>query len=680
MDYKIKEKEITLTIEQEAKKMNDEIVESLIAYRKHLKLTQQDIADATGILRANIARIEGKKSMASLESLKKYARSLGLDLWFEMGRKENANLKLPLPVGCSDFKRVCTQYCYVDKTLLIKDILDENIMVSLFTRPRRFGKTLNMDMLRVFFENTENDTSVYFMDKKIWKCGEKYREHQGKYPVIFLTFKDVKFKTWEENVSYLKFVFATEFNRHPELFESDKCNAFEKKYFTRVASGEASELDLTQALLYLTQMLDKHHKVAPIVIIDEYDSPIQQGYMKGYYEQAVSFVRSLFSGGFKDNTHLSYGFMTGILRVAKESIFSGLNNIKVNSILEDDYSQYFGFTPEEVYEMAEYFGVPEKYDEICKWYDGYRFGDSHIFNPWSVIGYFNSKCDPRPFWVSTSNNDIIGEILENATDEIREKLYRLLQGKSISISADIIVIYPNIKKNLDSVFSFLLVAGYLKIVTISKLWGGKCIYEVAIPNIEIASIYKEEILSKLIDVIPNSTGKIIQKAICENNVDELQKQLQKLLYETVSYNDAANESFYHGFMLGLCALLDSVYYVSSNREAGEGRFDIQLMPKIKKFPGILIELKSEKRCLSDQLSDLAETALKQIELRKYEAEMKRQGVNDVAKYGVAFCGKRVEIATCFVTYNNSMPFEDFVEEQGFSMEELEEVAGSVELE
>lgn len=645
MDYIYKEKSTALTIEQEAKQMNDEIVDRLIAYRKHLKLTQQDIADATGILRANIARIESKKSMASLESLKKYARSLGFELRFEMVRPENSDRKLPLPVGCSDFRRVCTQYCYVDKTLLIKDILDENITVSLFTRPRRFGKTLNMDMLRVFFEKTDMDTSVYFMDKKIWKCGEVYQEHQGKYPVIFLTFKDVKYMTWEENVAYLKFVFATEFNRHPELFDSDKCNEFEKKYFARVASGEATEMDLTQALLYLTQMLDKHHEVAPIIIIDEYDSPIQQGYMKGYYDQAVSFVRSLFSGGFKDNPHLSYGFMTGILRVAKESIFSGLNNLKVNSILENDYSQYFGFTPEEVREMAEYYGVPEKYDEICKWYDGYRFGESHIFNPWSVIGYFNSKCKPKPFWVSTSNNDIIGEILENATDEIYETLYMLLQGKSVYTSADMSIIYPNIKNNPDSVYSFLLVAGYLKIVEISELWEGKCTYEVAIPNLEITSIYKEEILSKLTNVIPNSTGRAIQRAICENNVEDLQKQLQKLLLQSVSYNDAANESFYHGFMLGLCAMLDSVYYLSSNREAGEGRFDIQLIPKKKGFPGILMELKSTKNCLPERLEELAEDALNQIELRKYDEEMNRQGVNKIVKYGVAFCGKKVEIAT-----------------------------------
>lgn len=645
MDFMYNDKVLNLAIEQEAKQMNDEIVDRLIAYRKHLKLTQQDIADATGIQRANVARIESKRSMTSLESLKKYARSLGFELRFEMVKSENRDRKLPLPVGCSDFRRVSTEYCYVDKTLLIKDILDENITVSLFTRPRRFGKTLNMDMLRVFFEKTEEDTSIYFMDKKIWKYGKVYQEHQGKYPVIFLTFKDVKFTTWAENIAYLKFVFATEFNRHPELFDSDNCNAFEKKYFARVASGEATEMDLSQALLYLTQMLDKHHKVAPIIIIDEYDNPIQQGYMKGYYDQAVSFVRSLFSGGFKDNPHLSYGFMTGILRVAKESIFSGLNNLKVNSILENDYSQYFGFTPEEVREMAEYYGASEKYNEICKWYDGYQFGETHIFNPWSVIGYFNSKCKPKPFWVSTSSNDIIGEIVENATDEICESLYMLLQGKSVYTSADTSVIYPNIKNNPDSVYSFLLVAGYLKIVEINEMWNGEDAYKVAIPNMEISTIYRKEILSKLTDVIPYSTGRAIQEAIYRNNVDDLQKQLQKLLLQSASYNDVANESFYHGFMLGLCAMLDSVYYVSSNREAGEGRFDIQLMPRKKELPGVLIELKSGKNCTEEKLVELANEAIKQMEIRKYDEEMKMQDVSEIVKYGVAFCGKRVEIAT-----------------------------------
>lgn len=645
MDYVYKNQLVELTIEQKTKQMNDEIVDRLIAYRKQAGLTQQDIADITGIQRANIARIEGKKGITSIDSLQKYAKSLGYELQFEMIKPMNRDKKLPLPIGCSDYKRVSTQYCYVDKTLFIKEILDENIAVSLFTRPRRFGKTLNMDMLRVFFEKTEEDTSVYFANKNIWKCGECYQKHQGKYPVIFLTFKDVKYPIWEECVAYLKFVFATEFNRHPELFHSEMCNEFEKKYFTRVASGEASEMDLVQSLSMLTKMLHAHHKVAPIVIIDEYDNPIQQGYMNGYYEKAVFFIRNLFSGGFKDNSHLSYGFLTGILRVAKESVFSGLNNLKVNSILEDDYSQYFGFTPEEVYKMAEYYGVTEKYDEIYKWYDGYQFGNSHIFNPWSVIGYFNGKCLLKPYWVSTSSNDIIGVILENATTEVKEKLYVLLQGGSVHTQIDTGVIYPNIKESPESVYSFLALTGYLKIANIVKMHDREYTYEVKITNREISTIYKKEILSKLKNIIPYTTNMAIQESIYKNDVEKLQKELQKLLLQSVSYNDAANESFYHGLMLGLCAMLDDVYYVSSNREAGEGRFDIQLFPRQNELPGVLIEIKSGKCDSDEKLLVLAEEALKQIEFRKYDAEMQAKGIKKIAKYGVAFCGKKVQILT-----------------------------------
>ncbi len=645
MDYNYKAKSMELTIEQEAKKMNDEIVDRLIAYRKHLNMTQQDIADATGIQRTNIARIESKKGTTSLESLKKYAKSLGFELQFEMVRPEDTDRKLPLPVGCSDFRRVSTQYCYVDKTLLIKEILDENIAVSLFTRPRRFGKTLNMDMLRVFFEKTNEDTSVYFMDKKIWKCGEAYQEHQGKYPVIFLSFKDVKVKTWKEAIDYLKLVFVTEFNRHPELFSSDKCNAFEKRYFNKVAMAKTTEIELMQALLILSKMLDKHHGIAPIIMIDEYDTPIHQGYMQGYYDEVVTFMRNLFSGGFKDNRHLSYGFMTGILRVAKESIFSSLNNLKVNSVLDNRYSEYFGFVPEEVQAMAEYYGATDKYKEICEWYDGYQFGETDIFNPWSVVGYFNEECKAKAFWVSTSSNDIIGEILVNATDEIRENLYKLLSGKSVFSQIDTSVISPHIQENPASVYSFLLVAGYLKVVKCDRTLGGDYMCEVAIPNKELSAVYSKEILSKLTEVIPASSVTVIHEALYRNNIEVLQKQLGQLLLQSVSYNDAASESFYHGFLLGICALLDGKYYVTSNREAGEGRFDIQLMPASSQLPGILIELKAGKNCDEKKLEELAKIALEQINIKKYDEAMNIQDVKKIFKYGVAFCGKKVKIAT-----------------------------------
>lgn len=649
MDYLYKEKEQDITIEEDAKRMSDEIVDLLITYRKRLNMTQQDVADATGIQRTNIARLESKRYTASVESLKKYAKCLGYSLEFITVKKEDGVHKLPLPVGHSDYKRVSSDFCYVDKTLLIKEILDNQPQVSLFTRPRRFGKTLNMDMLRVFFEKTEEDTARYFMDKKIWRYGEKYQKHQAKYPVIYLSFKDAKGKTWDATFDYLKFVFATEFNRHPELFDSDKCNAFEKRCFYRIASGEETQVELMQALQVLSTMLHKHHGTPTIIIIDEYDTPIQQGYMKGYYENAVAFMRILFSGAFKDNPHMIYGFLTGILRVAKESIFSGLNNVRVNTILEKRYSEYFGFTPEEVRQMAEYYEVPEKYEEICEWYDGYRFGDAEIFNPWSVIGYFDAGREAQAYWTSTSSNDIIAEILGNADEGLQEQLKGLVQGNTVTTCVDTGVVYPELRNNTDSIFSFLLVTGYLKIASCKQCYDGTCIYEVAIPNKEILFVYKQEILSKIRGLVSQSSVIEIHKALYHNDAETLQKQLQQLLMKMVSYYDTSYENFYHGFILGLCALLENKYHVTSNREAGKGRFDIQLMPKNAKLPGILIEVKATKHGTKEALEKLAADAMMQNYNMHYDEEMKSKGIKEIYSYGVAFCGKEVAV----VTSNNS---------------------------
>lgn len=645
MDYLCKEFKCGMCLLEWAEIMNDEIVDRLIAYRKQFNMSQQDIADATGFPLAEIEKIESKEEKTPLWKLQKYAESLGLSIQFETTKSKKREGKLPLPVGSSDFRRVSSKCCYVDKTLLIKELLDENITVTLFTRPRRFGKSLNMDMLRIFFEKTEQDNSIYFKDKQIWKCGEEYQKHQGKYPVIFLTFKDAKYATWEDMISYLRVVFATEFNRHPELLESDKCNEFEKRYFYRVACGEATEIDLMQALLTLSKMLYKHHEQKTMILIDEYDALIQQGYMRGYYEKAATFTRNLFAAGFKDNPHLEYGFLTGILRIAKESVFSGLNNLKVNSVLDKQYSEYFGFTKKEVWELAVYYGVPTKYKEICEWYDGYRFGETDIYNPWSVIGYFSEDCEPKLYWISTSSNDIIGEILKAATDDMKEALYNLLRGESILTKIDTGVIYPEIKGNPDSVYSFLLVAGYLTVEGSARLVNGEYVCKVAIPNKEIRSVYQKEIIAKMPDVFPPSTVMKIHEAIYEHDVKMLQEQLRKLLLQTVSYNDAANESFYHGFVLGLCAMFDSQYYVTSNRESGEGRFDIQMKPRKTDMPGILIEVKAEKECNEELLKNKAKKALEQIELKKYDTDMQMKGVNQIFKYGVAFCGKKVEIAT-----------------------------------
>lgn len=548
--------------------------------------------------------------------------------------------KLPLPIGISDYRKASGEYYYVDKTLLIRDFIDERPQVSLFTRPRRFGKTLNMDMLRVFFERSKEDTSVYFKDKKIWRCGKEYQDYQGKYPVIYVTFKDVKCDDWENAYDLIYKIIRNEIERHSELLNSDKISAYEKKYLTSMLNGEANENDVAFAFLNLSRMLHTHYGVAPIIIVDEYDTPIQQGHVRGYYDQVIDFMRALFSGGLKDNPHLSYGFLTGILRVAKESIFSGLNNLKINSILDNRYSEYFGFTPEEVREMAEYYGVPEKYDEICEWYDGYRFGKTEIFNPWSVIGYFNNECVPRAFWQSTGSNDIISEVLNNATMETYEKLESLLQGKSIVTNIDTGVIYPQIQNNPASVYSFLLVTGYLKTITNDQTFGGDYICEVALPNKEISYVYSKEILSQFENMIPQSTASAIQTAIYTMDISKLKELLEKFLLQTVSFHDAANETFYHGLILGLCAMLNNQYRLTSNREAGNGRFDIQMLPLNKLLPGILIELKAGKDCTEEQLSRLADAALKQINEKQYDTDMVAQGVTEILQYGIAFSGKK----------------------------------------
>lgn len=556
-------------------------------------------------------------------------------------KKKKRRDNLPLPVGVSDYRLAQEKYYYVDKTLMIRDFLDECPMVSLFTRPRRFGKTLNMDMLRVFFEKTDEDTSVYFKDKLIWSCGKKYWEHQGKYPVIFVTFKDVKFHTWAETFENLSFIIAQEYIRHSELQESEKCNLLEREYYQKVVSMQATEEELTSALQNLSKMLHDHHGKPAIIIIDEYDTPIQQGHMNGFYDKIVLFMRNFFSGGLKDNRHLAYGFLTGILRVAKESIFSGLNNLVIRSVLDDKYSRYFGFTPEEVQEMAKYYHAEEKYAEICEWYDGYRFGNSEIFNPWSVINYFSNDCQPKAFWQATGSNDILGEILAGADEDIYKRLNALLQGNSFVTYVDTGVIYPQIGNNPSSIYSFLLMAGYLKAIKSEISFTGDYMCEVALPNKEISFVYNKEILQKLSVILPQSTTIPLHEALYLGDAQLLKKQMEVLLMQSVSYYDTVGENFYHGLVLGLCATLSSQYYVTSNRESGEGRYDIQLLPKNTSMPGILIELKLARE--SADLKKLSDMALRQIIEKKYDTDMLMHGVQTIYKYGVAFCGKKVEI-------------------------------------
>ena len=562
--------------------------------------------------------------------------------------QENIAARRRLPIGVSDFKIASSEYYYVDKTLLIKDFLDSRPKVSLYTRPRRFGKTLNMDMLRVFFEKTDEDTSVYFKDKKIWACGKAYRNHQGKYPVIYLTFKDVKVESWDKALSAIQGLLSAEFRRHEELW-SGGVDEQDRAYAQKIIDGSASDVDLMFSLGNLSRMMDAFYGVAPIIIIDEYDTPIQNGFVQGYYDQVVSFMRNLFSGAFKDNRHLSYGFLTGILRVAKESIFSGLNNLKVHSILDDRHSQYFGFTRDEVKEILHYYSKEDKMEEVCQWYNGYLFGETEIFNPWSVINYMDDGCIPRAFWQSTGSNSIIGEIIANATSEIQEDLQLLMQGKTISTYVDTAVIYPEIRKNPYTIYSFLLMAGYLKVVDHQALQDGNDICEIAIPNKEIVYVYEKEILSSLAEVISPSTAISIQTALVQRNIAGIQKHLQDFLRQSISVYDTSQESFYHGLMLGLYAVMNNRYQITSNRESGDGRYDIQMKPLDKSLPGILIELKvlrgdHEGDRLSEKLLELSQTALGQIDEKDYCAALQGDDIQQIMKLGIAFYKKRAEIA------------------------------------
>ncbi len=570
-----------------------------------------------------------------------------MDMRHNRAKKEPA--KLPLPIGVSDFKELVTNYYYVDKTLLIKDFIDNRPKVSLFTRPRRFGKTLAMDMLKTYFEISDVDTSHYFKNLNIWACGETYRSEQGKYPVIAISFKDIKYDSWEKALEAMHQVIGKEYRRHIYLLESSSCNAYDKKYFESLLNGEVSEVALANALSNLAHMLKSHYGVPAIIIIDEYDTPIQQGYMSGYYNQIITFMRNLFSGAFKDNQELAFGFLTGILRVAKESIFSGLNNLKVNSILEDRYSEYFGFTEAEIQSMMEYYGKAEKFPEVCDWYDGYRFGDTDIFNPWSVLNYLDENCVPKAYWQSTGDNSIIRQIVSQADEETAENLHKLMQGQTVSSYIDTSVIYPEITNDPTTIYSFLLAAGYLKTVAKMDRMDDSAICDISIPNKEILYVYEREILSAMSDKFSQSTAIAVQQAIMTQNIPMLQKQLQKLLVNTISSFDYAQENFYHGLVLGICAVMNNLYRVTSNREAGLGRYDIQLKPiQSKTLPGIIIELKVVDESvpagsLEEKLERSAAEALEQIDRKQYVNEMKQEGISSFLKIGIAFHKKQVKL-------------------------------------
>ena len=577
------------------------------------------------------------------ESVLKYAETAGIHINADQSFFEE--MLLPCAVGNTSFIEIASECYYVDKTLLIRDLVDDHNMVTLFTRPRRFGKTLAINMLKTFFEKTEEDTSQYFLDKKIWQCGEKYRAMQGKYPVIMLTFKDVKFGSFEESMEAIRLVLKDEYKRHGELKNSTILGSDDKAYLERMEKGTLSNVEYSRALLNLTRMLSAHFDSKTIILIDEYDTPIQQGYSRGFYQEIISFMRNFLSGGLKDNENLAFGVLTGIMRVSMENLFSGLNNPTVNTVLDEKYSTYFGFTEEEVLEMASYYHKKDHMEEIRSWYDGYRFGSTEIYNPWSVTNYFANGGKPRAFWANTSDNEIIREIMQNLTPEVAEELIHVLQGEEIHASLNMEVIYPKLADGTDTVFSFLLLAGYLTPASELEETEIGTFVSLRIPNMEIRRVYNTEILAWLKTKEAGSVIPEIERSIYLGNGTRLAKALGNYMTSCVSYFDGSAEGFFHGMMVGLVASLSSRYYIRSNRESGEGRFDLMLEPKEKDLPGIVMEFKAASASDHADLMELAAEALAQIDDQNYMQELTERGIQSIIKYGIAFSGKKVRIKT-----------------------------------
>lgn len=548
-----------------------------------------------------------------------------------------------LPIGLCDFEKlILNNYYFVDKTLLIKDILDGGAEAILIPRPRRFGKTLNMTMLRCFFEKTTETKRNLFNALKISEHAD-IMAHQGQYPVIFMTLKDAKEMGWEKCYEKLMHIISDEFRRHKYLIDSEFLDTKQKGDFQNIIDCCASQSTFENSLKDLSAYLHAYHNKKPIILIDEYDAPIQASFINHYYKEVINFMRGTLCGGLKDNSNLSFAVMTGILRVAKESIFSGLNNLKVCSLLNNAYADKFGLLENEVQELMDYFKLSDKMNDIKAWYNGYASGDDHtVYNPWSVVNFADNNGKFQPYWLNTSDNAIIKELIEKDAIDFKLDIEQLIAGNTIEKYVNENIVFDSVFSQSDAVWSFLLFSGYLsfdKIYLKEELLYGL----LRLPNLEVKSFYKIVILEWLKNRISMNNYSIMLNSLVSGDINEFKNIFYDFVLKSFSAFDTGGkepEKFYHAFVLGMLVSLSENYEVKSNKESGYGRYDVMVIPKNPRLRGVIIEFKKTS-AKEGSLDKAVSLALNQIEEKQYALELAARGIKDILKLGIAFDGKKV---------------------------------------
>ena len=551
-----------------------------------------------------------------------------------------------MPIGIDDFGKIRNKdFYFVDKTRFIRQLIDSSREVTLITRPRRFGKTLTLSMLEYFFSIEKEEQSRHLFDNlAIEEAGPEYMAQRGQYPVIFLTLKDIQnpaWTSWERMLSFVRLYFSQVFAKYRYLCQSESIDVNWKLLFQHIVDGVATEDELALSLRNLMTMMQQYYGKKVILLIDEYDAPIQQAWESGYYTECIGFMRQFLSSALKTNDTLDFAVLTGVTRISKESIFSGLNNLDVCSVLNNRYADVFGFTEAEIQKLLGAVDHREKLPELKQWYDGYHIGQREIYNPWSVINYVANDCQARPYWVRTSGNSILQHLLSHV-DELRiQMMQKLLHGKNIRVTLDDSLVYSEIDKNPGALFNLLLTTGYLTVDKVLSFSEDR--YALRIPNEEIRKLYSTEILNSLGENVTKNTFDDLFDYLLDGEAENFALQLQQILKAVVSVYDAANkESFYHGFMLGMTALfLGKDYTVESNRESGYGRFDLAIFPKEAGRAGVIMEFKVAAN--EGEMEEKAKEALQQIEDREYITEFQKRGIKEVWKYGIAFCGKKIAV-------------------------------------